>query len=342
MARAQGMIAGSLLACCLASAPVGADEVADFYTGKTVAMVVGHEPGTGFDIYTRVIYRHMPRHIPGKPNMLVQNMQGASGIQSANWLYTIAPRDGTVLATFSQNVPLEPLFGNVHAKFDPGKFIWVGNAEASITVCGITTRAGIRTFADLQQRDVIFGATGPTGPLVKSALAVKNLMGARINVVTGYKGSASVKAAMLTGEVHGICGLPWSTIKSFWKSEIDSGEFKAIIQLSGDRLAELGDIPHANDFMKSEADKQLFGLLFNTQVLGRAYTLPPGVPQPRVDALRKAFMDTMRDPKFLEEANKAGLDISPSPGEDVGKLWASFANTPKDIVERAKKLTELP
>lgn len=320
------------------AAPAFADEVSDFFAGKTVSIVVGHEPGTGFDIYSRVIYRHMGKYIPGNPSMVVQNMPGASGVQAANWLYTIAPKDGTVMATFTQNVPLEPLFGNRQAKFDPAKFIWVGNAEQSITVCGITTRAGVKSFAELQQKPAIFGATGATGPLLKAALSVKNLMGAKITTVTGYKGSASVKAAMLSGEVHGICGLPWSTVKSFWKAEIDSGEFKPIIQLSGEKLAELGDIPHANDFIKSEEDRQLFGLLFNVQVLGRSYTLPPGVPQPRVDALRKAFMDTMRDPKFLEEAQKTGLDIFPAPGDQVGELWKGFAATPKEIVDRAIKV----
>lgn len=333
------MIAVVALVGVAGAAQAQTEDVGAFYTGKTVNMVVGHEPGTGFDIYTRVIYRHMGRHIPGNPAMIVQNMHGASGIQSANWLYSIAPKDGTVIATFSQNVPLEPMFGNRQAKFDPAQFIWIGNAESSVTVCGITTRAGIRTFDELRQRETIFGATGPTGPLVKSALAVKNLLDAKINVVTGYKGSASVKAAMMNGEVHGICGLPWSTVKSFWKGEIESGEFKAIIQLSGDPLAELGKIPHARDFIKNEADRQLYGLLFDVQVLGRAYTLPPGVPPPRVEALRKAFMDTMRDPKFLEEAAKAGLDISPLPGDAVGELWKRFASTPKDLVDRAAKVT---
>lgn len=339
----NGRLRIALMAGLFAATSAGqaqTEDVGAFYAGKTINMVVGHEAGTGFDIYTRVINRHMGRHVPGNPAIIVQNMPGASGVQSANWLYSIAPRDGTVVATFSQNVPLEPMFGNTRAKFDPAQFIWIGNAESSVTVCGVTPRSGIKTFAELQQREIIFGATGPTGPLVKSARAVKNLMGAKINIVTGYKGSASVRSAMLTGEVHGICGLPWSTIKSFWKAEIESGDFITIIQLSGDPMPEFGKIPHANDFIKSEADRQLFDLLFNVQVLGRAYTLPPGVPQARVDALRKAFMDTMRDPKFLEEAEKAGLDISPAPGDAVGELWKRFASTPKEVVERAAQVTE--
>ncbi len=335
------MLGGGWLVCLTMVAPASADEVSDFYTGKTISMVVGHEPGTGFDIYTRVIYRHMARYIPGSPSMIVQNMPGASGIQSANWLYNIAPRDGTVMATFTQNVPLEPLFGNKAAKFDPSKFIWIGNAEQTNSLCGVSAQSGIKTFADLQKKETIFGATGPTGPLIVSALAVKNLMGGKLRIVPGYKGSASVKAAMLNGEVHGICGLGWSTINSFWKSEVDTGEFKVIVQLSGEPMKALGDIPHARDFAKTEADKQLFGILLDVQVLGRLYMLPPGVPQPRVEALRKAFMDTMRDAKFVEDATRTGLEISPMTGEAVEKLWKGFTATPPEIVERAKEVIRL-
>lgn len=339
--RAAFAAAAASVLAVFSAAPVRADAVSDFYAGKTVAIVVGHEPGTGFDIYSRVIYRHMPRHIPGNPNMTVQNMHGASGIQAANWLYNIAPRDGSVIAIFSQNVPLETVFGNPRAKFDPGKFIWIGNAEKSVTICGVSPRAGVRTFSELLQKEVVFGGTGPTGPLAKSALAVRNLLGAKINVITGYKGSASVKTALLSGEVHGICGLPWSTVKSFWKNELDNGEFKPLIQLSGEKLAELGDVPMAKDFIKSDADRQLFGLLFDVQVIGRAYVLPPRVPDERVQALRKAFMATMRDPKFVEDARKTGLDIEPASGEEVAKLWNEFIRTPKDLIEKARQATSI-
>ncbi len=167
---------------------------------------------------------------------------------------------------------------------------------------------------------------------------MRHLTGAKIRIVAGYKGSASVKAAILNGEVHGICGLGWSTIKSFWKAEVDSGEFKPIIQTSGAPLAELGAIPHTRDFTKTEADRQLAGILLESQILGRVYAMPPGVPASRVAAMRKAFMDTMRDPKFLEEAARTGIDISPMDGEETAALWQSFFRTPPDVIERAKKV----
>lgn len=323
----------------LAGGPAKAQDVSDFFAGKTMNIVVGHEAGTGFDIYSRVIIRHMGRHIPGAPVLIVQNMPGASGIQSANWLYNIAPKDGTVMATFSQNVPLEPLFGNTRAKFDPSRFIWIGNAEQSISVCGVSASSGVKSFDELMQREVIFGATGPTGPLVKAARAVKNVLGAKMKIVTGYKGSASVRTAMLNKEVAGICGLPWSTIKSFWRSDVESGDFKAILQLSGEPTEEIGKVPHIRDFAKTDEDRALFSLLFGVQVLGRAYVMPPGVPAERVKAIREAFMNTMKDPKFLDDARKGGLDISPMAGEKVGALWDEFARAPKELVERARDIT---
>ena len=205
----------------------------DFYKGRTVSIVIGHEVGTGFDIYGRVLARHLSRHIPGNPSMVVQNMVGASGIAAANWLYNVAPKDGTVLATFVHTVPFEPLFGNSIAKYDPAKLSWIGNMEESVGTCGVSPASGITKFDELREKEVVFGATGATGPLGKFALAVKNLLGAKIKLVYGYKGSASVKIAFQRGEVHGVCALPISTLKSFWRDELNSGRFKPIIQLSG-------------------------------------------------------------------------------------------------------------
>ena len=334
--------AGSLVAASLTIGSIAAaraDPIADFYRGKTVNVIVGHEPGTGFDIYSRVLIRHMGKYIPGNPTMIVQNMIGASGVVSGNWLYSVAPRDGTVMATFAQTVPLEPLYGNQQARYDAAKFVWIGNMESSLAICGVTRSSGVQSFSDLQQREIVMGATGPTGPLVKSALAVKNVLGANLKVIAGYKGSADVKLAMSRGEVAGICGLPWSTVKSFWRQELDSGEFRPLIQLSGEKTPELATLPHYTDFIKTAEDKQLFGLIFGVQALGRVYASPPETPIDRVAALRKAFMDTMKDKDFLADSEKTDIDIIPMEGELVAKMWTEFASTPSAIVARAKAAT---
>ena len=181
--------AGAVVALFSTAQPIFADEIRDFYAGKTVSIVVGHQVGTGFDIYARVLAPHLSRNIPGNPNVIVQNMVGASGITAANWLSNVAPKDGTVMATFVHTVAFEPVFGNDKAQYDPAKLTWIGNMEESIGMCGVTKASGIATFDDLLAKEVVFGATGATGPLGLFAQAVKNLLGAKLKVVYGYKGS---------------------------------------------------------------------------------------------------------------------------------------------------------
>jgi len=328
----------SLVVAGLSAGPAAADEVADFYKGKTFTIVVGHEVGTGFDIYGRTLQRHLGRHIPGNPIIVVQNMVGASGINAANWLYNIAPKDGTVVATFVHTVPFEPLMGNAAARFDPAKYTWIGNMEESVAVCGVSKAAGIARFDDMRTKEAIFGATGATGPLVKSALAVKNLLGVRMKVVSGYQGSASVKSAIQRGEVQGICGLPMSTITAFWRDDYESGNFKPIIQLSGRKGQEgLKDVPHVDDYAKSEDDRQVYGLIFGTQALGRIYVSPPAMPAARKAALRSALLATMKDPQFIADAAKTQIDISPMTGEEVEAFIARLSAAAPAVVERAKQ-----
>jgi tripartite-type tricarboxylate transporter receptor subunit TctC len=314
-----------------------AQTVGDFYKGRNVAIVVGHEVGTGFDIYARVLARHFGRHVPGNPGIVVQNMVGASGITAANWLANVAPKDGTAIATFVHTVPFEPLFGNAAAKFDPAKLTWIGNMEESVGTCGVSSASGITAFEQLLEKEVVFGATGATGPLSKFAFAVRNLIGAKIKVVHGYKGSASVKIAIQRGEVHGVCALPISTLRSFWRDELDSGRFKPIIQLSGKKSGDLAGIPHVDDFAKADDDRQLFGLIFGAQSLGRIFVSPAEVPVERAKALRQAFMATMADQQFLADAKATQIDIVPNTGEEVAAMIARYASTPKAVVERAKR-----
>ena len=260
---------------------------------------------------------HLSRHIPGNPNVIVQNMVGASGIVAANWLANVAPKDGTVMATFVHTVAFEPIFGNAKAQYDPAKLAWIGNMEDSVGTCGVTKASGIERFEDILAKEAIFGATGATGPLGTFAQAVRNLVGAKIKVVYGYKGSAEVKLAMNRGEVQGICGLPLSTIKSFWGDEYRSGEFKPIIQLSGKPNPELKGIPNVERYAKTDEDRQVFDVIFGAQALGRVYVSPPGQPAARVKALRDAMMGAMKDDKFLADAAKAKIDIDPMSGDEV-------------------------
>ena len=334
-ATIRGGFAGAILAACALAQPAKADEVADFYKGKTVSIVVGHQAGTGFDVYARVLQRHLGKHIPGNPNVIVQNMTGASGITAANWIANIAPKDGTVMGTMVYTVAFEPLFGNKAARYDPLKLNWIGNMEQSVAICGVTKASGIAKFEDLLAKEAVFGATGATGPLGKLAQAVKKLTDAKLKVVYGYKGSADVKLAMNRGEVGGICGLPLSTVKSFWGTEYKSGDFKPIIQLSGQPHPELKGLPHIDSYAKTEEDRQVFGLVFGAQALGRIYFSPPEQPEARTKALRDALMAAMKDKELLADAEKAQIDIEPMTGEDTAALIKKLASVPPKVVERA-------
>ena len=316
--------------------PAAADDVADFYKGKTVTIVVGHEPGTGFDVYARALARHLRRHVLGNPGIVVQNMNGAGGIVAANWLYNAAPKDGTVLRTFVYSVPFERLLGNAAARYEPAKFTWIGNMEEGAAVCGVSKAAGVDTFEDMRTTETIFGGASNNGALVRSALAVRNLLGAKMKVVPGYKGTASLKIAISRGEVHGVCALMMSTITSFWRDDYAAGNFFPVLQLSG-RTRIGSNIPHADDYVKSDDDRQLHALVFGVQALGKLYASAPGVPAARRDALRTALSATMKDPEFVAEATKSQLDISPMTGAEVEGFIARVSTASSAVIERTKQ-----
>jgi tripartite-type tricarboxylate transporter receptor subunit TctC len=336
------MIAG--LTCRIAAAAllatttsaVAADAIADFYQGKTLTIVVGHESGTGFDIYARSLQRHLPRHIPGNPTVVVQNMPGAGGIAAANWLYNAAPADGTVLGTFVHTVAFEPLLGNAAARYETAKFTWIGNMEEGVAVCGVSPAAGIARFEDMRRKEVLIAGAAAVGALTRTALAVRNLFGVKLKVVNGYKGTASIKIAISRGEVQGLCSVLMSTLTTAWREDYESGNFRPIIQLSG--RARLGsDIPHVDDYLKSEEDRQVHALIFHAQSLAKLYAAPPGVPADRRDALRAALAAVMQDPAFVAEAAKAQMAISPMSGQEVEAFIAETSRASPAIIHRVKQ-----
>jgi tripartite-type tricarboxylate transporter receptor subunit TctC len=278
--------------------------------------------------------------LPGSPSVVVQNMPGASGVNSFNWLGNIAAKDGTVMGTASQNVVVEVLFGNTAAKYDVTKLNWIGNMEESAAVCGVTPDAGVTRFEDMLSKEVVVGATGPTGPIGQAARALNALAGTQLKIIYGYKGTASVKQAMQNREVRGICGLPWSTIKSFWKDMLDDGSFKPIVQLSARRLPELGQIAHVNDFVKGDDNRRIADLIYGQLVLGRIYAMPEGVPADRVAAVRKAFMETLADKEFLADAQRTRIDIIPATGDQVAALIREFYAMPAELVARARQTVD--
>ncbi len=340
MARILPGVVAALLSVSFGRAPARAGSVEDFYRGKSLNFVVGHEPGTGFDLYARTLSRHFSRRMPGSPAIIVQNMVGASGLVATNWLYNVAPKDGTVIATFAHTAPLEPLLGAGSGRFDAGKFNWIGNADQSVSLCGVWRDAGVEKFDDLFTKEILVGGTGLGGPLSSAANAVRNLVGAKVKLVDGYKGSVSVRLAILQGEIQGVCGMSLSSLNAQYGQDIRDGRFKFILQFGVKEHPGAPGVPPVYGYAKTAEDRQVFDLVFGVQSIGRPFVAPPGVPADRVEALRRAFDGTMRDPAFVAEIEKQQLDLNPMAGEELQELFQRFYAAPKDIVERAKAATK--
>ena len=330
------LLAG-LLATVLAglASPAAADSVADFYKGKTVSIIVGYAPASGYTLYGQMLAKHFSDHIPGRPNVIVQSMPGAGSIKAANYVYTVAPKDGTALGIFSVGALIDQLFGLSTTSFDATKYGWVGNMDESVGVCVVKSASGLRKFEDLLTKETLFGGTGPSGGATQAAIALSRLYGAKIKLVKGYRGAQDVVLAMDRGEVQGVCGITIAVLKSRLAHQIKSGELVPIIHDAMKPHRDLPGVPSVYDFAKTDDDRRVLDLLFGWRVLGRPLAAPPGVPAERLAALRKAFVGAMNDKRFVAEAAKARLDIAPAPGTEVASLIARLFSHSKDTIKRA-------
>jgi tripartite-type tricarboxylate transporter receptor subunit TctC len=297
---------------------------------------MGYPPGGAPDAYFRVLARHYGRHIPGHPAVVAKNMQGAGGLRAANYLYNAAPKNGTELANFGPSAAMEPLLGNDQAKFDPAKFSWIGSITQEISFCGVWQRPGAATsFEEMMTRETLFGGSGPSSVGHQHAILL-NLIGARVTVVNGYRGVPDAYLAMQRGETGGTCPLARALIRALAAEDFKSGRLKLVIQMGPKRTSELGDIPSVFDYAKTDEVRQVLEFHFNQRLLGRPLVGPPGVPKARLDALRKAFQATMKDPEFLADAERTNLDVDPATGEQAEQLLAQISNYPKAVIEKAK------
>lgn len=335
-ARLAGLATGAALAGVLAALPAAAQDGADFYKGKTITIVVGIEQGTGFDLYGRALARHIGRHIPGSPTVIVSNMPGASGLVAFNWLANVAPKDGTTFATASFSVPFEPMFGNEAARFRGPQFSWVGNMDSGVSACVARPDSGVREWKDVFQKELTVGAAGRAGPISQAPRALIELSGAKLKLIEGYVGTASIKLAIERNELQGICGVSMSTVRSQWSDVLQSGLVKILLQIGPKNDPDLKGVPNAIDFAKNDEERQVYNLIFGPQGLGRSFAAPPGVPAERLKVLREAFSATMKDAAFLADAEKAKLDISPQGGEEVQAFVEALYASPAPIVARAK------
>lgn len=317
---------------------VRADAVADFYEGKTIALMIGFGVGGGYDTYSRLLARHYGRHIPGNPNVVPKNMPGSGGLKVANYLYNAAPKTGTSLGVFLASTALEPLFGGgKKAKFKTTGFSWIGNMNNEIFACGVWKNSGVTKFSDMRQKEIIFGSTGKSAVTSQHARVLQHVLGAKLRIIYGYKGTKGVNLAMNRGEVNGSCGLTASTVVARWNRDVDAGNLRIIVQFGRKNHPALRGAANAYDLVKSEDTKKALDVIFRQGEAGRPVAGTPTMPKDRVAALRKAFMATMKDPKFLADAKKTRLTVVPSSGEELAALFGSFYGMPKSVISAAKK-----
>jgi tripartite-type tricarboxylate transporter receptor subunit TctC len=320
----------------LAAIPASAaDSVAEFYKGKSIALLIGFGPGGGYDSYARVLARHLGKNIPGQPTVVPQNMPGAGGLAAANFLYNVAPADGLTLAVFGPFNALEPLFGNASARFDPRNFTWIGKMDVDAGGCGAWKGSGVETFADLQRRELVFGSSGRASTTTQQVLALKNLLGAKVKIVQGYKGSADITLAMRRGEVGAMCGIAASNILVQLKDDVKNGDIKMFIQFGRRNAPEFGNAENIYDLLSTSEDQQVAEIIFRPNELGKPIASSPGLPEDRARALRDAFVNTVRDPSFLAEMNKMNLPVNIATGEEVAHIFSSLYATPKPLIDRA-------
>jgi tripartite-type tricarboxylate transporter receptor subunit TctC len=339
MTRIPGLaLAATLLLALLAAG--GADAQSKFFEGKTVRIVVGFSAGGGYDTYSRAIGRHLGRHIPGKPTVIVENMPGAGSLIAANHLYKIAKPDGLTLGNFAGGLVLAQVLGQPGIEFDARKFAWVGTPSREVSVCALTKASGITSIETWMaaKTPVKLGGTGPGATTDDVPRVLAGTLGLPIHVVRGYKGTAEIRLAAESGEIAGGCW-QWESVKSTWRQGLDSGDVNVLLQVAAKPVADLPKVATALGLARTDEARQLItaGIIIPTEI-GRIYALPPGTPADRVQAIRAAFNDTMRDAEFLADAKRSKLETDSMNGDDVTRVVNELFKLDPAIAAKLKGL----
>jgi tripartite-type tricarboxylate transporter receptor subunit TctC len=344
--RANPLIAlVGLLSAALPAETFGQDVISAFYTGKTITIIAGSSAGGGVDLYARLVSRHFANHIPGSPTVIVQNVPGAGSLAAARSLYSAAPKDGTQLAVVLSSALFDPLMSGRDLKgYDPRSFNYLGNANADTSVCVVRKDAAVQTYADVFEKELVVAGTGPGSGLVDFPVVERNLLHAKIKIIIGYRGSNEIKLAVNQNEVQGVCGLLWSSAKQQYPDLLRPDSLVKVLVQEDTKpipaLASMG-VPRIIDFAKTADQKSILSVFLDQGSISRPFMLPPGVPPERVMALRKAFVDTMQDPRLAEEAGKQQLDINYQSGDAVQALVTSLYATPSETIKALQAVSVL-
>ncbi len=318
----------------LAAFPVQAD---DFYKGKTITVVTSTGAGGNYDTIARMIARHMSGHLPGKPNMIVQNMPGGGNVRATNFMYNVATKDGTFIATINNAIPLAQVLDPRGKRFDARKFNWLGSTgnSNSVTITWHTT--GVKTIEDMKKTEVVLGGTGPASSIVIFPKVMNAVLGTKFKIVIGYKSSAAVDIALERGEVRARSG-SYGSIVSQKPDWLSGKKINILVQVGNKREPTLPNVPLLTELARNKSERDLLKLVSAPISLGRPYLAPPGIPAERLATLRAAFAATVADKGFLGEATKRRIDIAPMTWQEVSAVVDETINAPKDVIERAKKV----
>ncbi len=320
----------------IAAVPVRAADVASFYKGRTVQVMIGFSAGGGYDIYARTLARYMGKHIPGNPTMVPQNMPGAGTLKVANYIYSVAPKDGTVIGTFARGIPMEKLLGRtVGQQFDATKFTWIGSVTDEPSVCVFWAASGIKTWQDMKTKPWKVGGSGVTSDLDIYANVLRNMFHLPGRLITGFPGGTEVLLSMQRREVDGRCGWSWSSLLSRDKHLMDQKLVTIPLQLGLEANPDIPGVPLVIDQTNDPKEKAALRMIFSRQVMARPFAAPPNLPPDRTKALRDAFDATMKDPDFLAEMKKLDLEVRPQSGLKVEQLVKEVYAYPPDVVKIA-------
>lgn len=339
LAGAAALIIGGTMAD-----PANAQSIEEFYKGNTIKLIIGYSAGGGYDVYARAVGRLIHKHIPGNPTIVPQNMTGAGSRRAANYLYNLAPKDGSVIGTVGQAMPLDQAMGQKGVQYDAAKFNWIGNTIVDNNITSVWAATGIKTMEDAKKMGgVICGATGATSPSVTSPQIINNLVGTKFRIIRGYPGGSIINLAMTRGEINCRGSNSWSSTKATLGHHLQKRELNFILQWGTKKDPAISeymgrDVPLITEFAKTKADRMALDMILAGVAIGRPIIAPPGVPADRVAALRKAFDATMTDPDFLELAKKQKMDLNPMSGDEVQKLAIGVVTAPPMAVERLREL----
>ena len=310
-----------------------------FFANKTITVLIASSAGGGLDTFGRVVSRHLGKHLPGTPNVIAQNMPGAGGALVAGQLYNVVPKDGTVMGIPFASVIMDPLLTGGRKEYDPKLFNYIGNAQSEVLLCFVRKDSPWTTLADTQTKEIILGSSAPGSPSYDFPIVAQKLLGLKLKMVTGYKGSREVTLAMEAGELQGTCGLSWTTLKIQYPDVIKGDGFGRVFaqeDITGlPKFTDAG-VPKIITLAKTDEQKQAFEMLYSQNSFARPFLYPPGVPAERVQIVRRAFDETMKDPELVSEAGRLNIDLAPSTGEAVQAAVEKLYRTPQKVIDDVK------